>query len=245
MAMRAQLSLQFTDKDLFDNFITPAKERRELNGIIIRCLSRYYYDEAVRNAIEGYSETAEEPVQNSQLSAIFDDIHETLAMQSTMASMLETTISEGAEDMGDLLNRTNSEVVKHQDDEAFREKVSEIPRLGVKSQASGQTGKAGALSGREGLILQAITMLAKATGNMEVLSLFGGSQEEPNTVSEPVAENSSSLSPVTETSSDVVTSSSLSDFDEGGEWKDVPKAPESEPEVEDASDAMLELLNSL
>lgn len=110
MAMRAQISLLFKDKDLYDNFIMPNKTQKTLNDIIIKCLSAYYYDEEVRNKVEGISLediiSGDTVVTDSQ--QICNSIREALAMQSFMASELENTLSDGIEDVTDIMNKVDN-----------------------------------------------------------------------------------------------------------------------------------------
>ena len=112
MSMRAQISLQFDDTELFENFVTPYKESRLLNGLIIKCLSSYYYNEEVRNLIEGTSlndVTDGEEIQTTQ--SIVDNIRASLIMQDYLASELQITVDNGTEDINNILNKTN-EVAK-------------------------------------------------------------------------------------------------------------------------------------
>lgn len=109
MALRAQISLMFKDKDLYENFIVPSKTEKVLNEIIIKCLSAYYYNEEVRNKIEGISMedvvSDETIVTDSQ--QICNSIREALAMQSFMASELENTISNGIDDINNIMDKVD------------------------------------------------------------------------------------------------------------------------------------------
>ena len=106
--MRAQVSLQFTDEDLFNNLVEPYKEERRLNGLIIKCLSSYYHNEEVRNLVEGVSLediTDGEQIQSNQ--ALFDEVRKALMNQDYMAETLQNTMHNGVQDVEDIFGKTN------------------------------------------------------------------------------------------------------------------------------------------
>lgn len=109
MALRAQISLQFDDAELFEQFIEPYKRNRLLNGIIIKCLSAYYYNEEVRNLIEG--STLEDVTDDENIVSTQDminNIRASLLMQDFLTEELQNSIDNGSEDIENILNRTNS-----------------------------------------------------------------------------------------------------------------------------------------
>lgn len=100
MSMRAQVSLQFDDTELFENFVTPYKESRLLNSLIIKLLSKYYYDEEFRCLAEGTSLNSavdNETVQSTQ--DIINAIRNSLIMQCYLV--------EDTSDTPTILNKTN------------------------------------------------------------------------------------------------------------------------------------------
>ena len=87
-SMRAQLSLLFTDKTLYDEFIVPCKNDRRLHSIIMKCLSAYYYNAEARNLIEGSELHKDEEVTekiNSHQDSI-NNIRDLLAMQGFISN---------------------------------------------------------------------------------------------------------------------------------------------------------------
>ena len=140
MALRAQISLMFRDKDLYENFIVPSKAEKVLNDIIIKCLSAYYYDEEVRNKVEGIS-MADVIADSSAITdsqQICNNIREALAMQSFMASELENTINDGVDDIGDIMNKVDdlsTGFVKH----TQTEYGEGIPQLSLQKSTSPNT----------------------------------------------------------------------------------------------------------
>lgn len=140
MAMRAQCSLQFSDKELFDNFIKPMKNNHELNPIIIRCLSAYYYNEELRAKIDGISDEEILGTQNQESPQdVIDSIRQSLIMQSFMAQEIEDTLSNGTEDIGDILHNVNKKAeetgVAHREATTSGNAQTTILRIGKIEQA--------------------------------------------------------------------------------------------------------------
>lgn len=169
MSMRAQISLQFADADLFENFVTPYKENRLLNSLIIKCLSAYYYNEDVRNLIEGTSmsdATNGEEVQSTQ--SIVDNIRASLVMQDYLATELQSTIDNGTEDIDNILNKTNevarqTGVAKPSQTESGSNVLKEVPKT-VSSNSQETVSKT-----QLEIIVQSIVLLAKSQNNSDVL----------------------------------------------------------------------------
>lgn len=184
MSMRAQISLQFADADLFENFVTPYKENRLLNSLIIKCLSAYYYNEDVRNLIEGTSmsdATNGEEVQSTQ--SIVDNIRASLVMQDYLATELQSTIDNGTEDIDNILNKTNevarqTGVAKPSQTESGSN-VLQIETKNLNGDGSGES-SAQDLKGFDNnaavnLLLNCVLSLAKSSGNTEVQNLINHS----------------------------------------------------------------------
>ena len=184
MSMRAQISLQFADADLFENFVTPYKENRLLNSLIIKCLSAYYYNEDVRNLIEGTSmsdATNGEEVQSTQ--SIVDNIRASLVMQDYLATELQSTIDNGTEDIDNILNKTNevarqTGVAKPSQTESGSN-VLQIETKNLNGEGSGES-SASDLKGFDNnaavnLLLNCVLSLAKSSGNTEVQNLINHS----------------------------------------------------------------------
>lgn len=112
MSMRAQLSLVFDDENLFDNFIKPYKEEKLLNNLIIKCLSAYYYDEDIRNGVEGQSKDLSGVDEVTSTQSLVDGIRASLIMQDFLASELQDTIDAGTPDVSQILNKTNEATEK-------------------------------------------------------------------------------------------------------------------------------------
>lgn len=190
MAMRAQLSLQFDDKELFENFVTPYKEGRMLNSLIIKCLSAYYYNEEVRNLIEGASmdDVADgETIQTNQ--SICDSIRASLMMQDFLASELQSTINNGLEDINDILNQTNDIAnksgVAHSTSSEYG---GNLLRIAMKDASStNEQHKSASKPVQDAsfsLLLNAVLKLAEASGNNEVVNMLQSDTESSNEVVE-------------------------------------------------------------
>lgn len=252
--MRAQVSLQFDDPDLFDNFITPCKEERRLNGIIVKCLKAYYTDERVRNMVEGAvpAEDASEEVASTQ--SICDSIRASLIMQDFLVEELKQTVDTGMEDVEDILSQANQRAEHNGFGASYQTKSgSTILQLEAAKQETpkeqpSQSANAPATGGNDlaAILCQAVLLLAKDSNNSQVTALLqqvgftGGVSETPVMVETQ-----------RQTSAPQVEYSAGS---AGGGFVEEAPVVELEPQndfesgpaqAEDASDAMADLLGSL
>ena len=106
-SLRAQVSLIFSDEDIFDNFVTPLKENKELSGMIVKLLTAYYNSEDVRNLVEGVSfEDLEGADQVIDSTEAINQMRQTLAMQDFLFEQAKQTLEDGASEL-DALRRVN------------------------------------------------------------------------------------------------------------------------------------------
>lgn len=206
--MRAQIGLVFSDEDLFNNFIEPYKQQRELNSVIVRCLTAYYYNEEVRNMIEGVAleDVATAGVEITSSQEICNSIRESLMVQDFLTSELKDTIEGGQEDVDDILAKANdlataSGTVKSSETEFGKGYLKlEVKNLGkVASRGSEEESVEGTPTERMFHILfKAIVKLAEAQGNDEVLGILKDSEEVVTEVSEPEEQEISSETAVAE-----------------------------------------------
>lgn len=168
MSMRAQISLQFADADLFENFVTPYKENRLLNSLIIKCLTAYYYDEDIRTSIESYSMLNSTNKDEQSMQSIVDIIRENTVMQDYLATELQSTIDNGTEDIDNILNKTNevarqTGVVKPSQTESGSSVLKDTHK--IVSSSSQET----AFKAQLEILVQSIVLLAKSQNNSDVL----------------------------------------------------------------------------
>lgn len=153
MALRAQLSLMFSDANLYENLIKPAKQNRELNDIIVKCLSAYYYDEEIRSKIEGIEPTrlTEDAPNVLSQQDIINDIRSILTVQDFMVQNLQSTLEDGTSDISNILNNANAKaeesgLMRTKTDETTGQ-VSYVPLIGTaKTEATYTSAKSGATS---------------------------------------------------------------------------------------------------
>lgn len=191
MSMRAQLSLMFDDENLFDNFVKPYKDEKLLNNLIIKCLSAYYYNEEVRNLIEGTSlDDVADSEEVTSTQSLVDGIRASLIMQDFLASELQNTIDAGTEDVSSILNRTNeaaekSGVAKTTQTE-YGASVLKIEQhnlnLGASQESQNSTSTATEPSDTLKILIMAVSKLAEASGNSEVVNLLHSSPASEHTV---------------------------------------------------------------
>lgn len=176
MSMRAQLNIMTDDEELFDGLIKPYKEEKLLNNLILKCLGAYYYNEEVRNLIEGTSLDDSVPVADTQ--SLVDGIRADVATQKFLADELQKTIEAGTEDVSEILNRTDkaaekSVVVKTTKYGASTLRIEQHnlnldtkepePKQGQSEIKSDDTLK---------ILVMAVSKLAEANGNKEVVDLL-------------------------------------------------------------------------
>lgn len=189
--MRAQLSLMFDDENLFDNFVKPYKDEKLLNNLIIKCLSAYYYNEEVRNLIEGTSlDDVADSEEVTSTQSLVDGIRASLIMQDFLASELQNTIDAGTEDVSSILNRTNeaaekSGVAKTTQTE-YGASVLKIEQhnlnLGASQESQNSTSTATEPSDTLKILIMAVSKLAEASGNSEVVNLLHSSPASEHAV---------------------------------------------------------------
>lgn len=193
MSMRAQLSLMFDDENLFDNFVKPYKDEKLLNNLIIKCLSAYYYNEEVRNLIEGTSlDDVADSEEVTSTQSLVDGIRASLIMQDFLASELQNTIDAGTEDVSSILNRTNeaaekSGVAKTTQTE-YGASVLKIEQhnlnLGSSQESQASTGSFTEPNDTLKILIMAVSKLAEASGNSEVVNLLHSSSSNEQVVAQ-------------------------------------------------------------
>lgn len=204
MSMRAQLSLMFDDENLFDNFVKPYKDEKLLNNLIIKCLSAYYYNEEVRNLIEGTSlDDVADSEEVTSTQSLVDGIRASLIMQDFLASELQNTIDAGTEDVSSILNRTNeaaekSGVAKTTQTE-YGASVLKIEQhnlnIGKTQESQSQTGSFTEPNDTLKILIMAVSKLAEASGNSEVVNLLHSSPVSEQAVEQVEVPKTSSVTP--------------------------------------------------
>ena len=195
MAMRAQLSLVFEDEELYTEFIQPFKEQKALHGVILKCLSAYYYNEEVRNLIEGSSlEDVSDGGAVASSQSICDNIRASLAMQSFLATELQQTIDTGTEDITNILHKTNEFAQKsgvaQPTTSEYGGGILQIEmnngQSGAQQQSSVPSGSPANMEALCSLLFKAVEKLAVASGNNEVTQMLGASNQPTPQVETPV-----------------------------------------------------------
>ena len=105
--MRTQLSLVFSDKDLYEGLIVPYKSCKELTPLIVRLLSSYYYDETVRMRVDGFEEEAESMEHDAaveEFNAAAREARKTLAMMDILSGQMAMITEDGLADMASQMN---------------------------------------------------------------------------------------------------------------------------------------------
>lgn len=166
------------DEELFDRFIKPYKEEKLLNNLILKCLSAYYYNEEVRNLIEGTSLDDSVPVADTQ--SLVDGIRADVATQKFLADELQKTIEAGTEDVSEILNRNNKATEKSGVAKTTQTKygasVLKVEQhnlnLDTKKPEPEQEQSEAKSDDTLKILVMAVSKLAEANGNKEVVDLL-------------------------------------------------------------------------
>ena len=261
--MRAQLSLLFTDKNLYENFIVPCKNDRRLHSIIMKCLSAYYYNDNVRNLIEGAELHSDEEVTekiNSHQDSI-NNIRDLLAMQGFISKELGNTMEDGIDDMSEMLDKVNKTaedfgVVKTSETE-YAGKSMKL--LGVNDSKENiqrnNISKDNSAINNDNLIKMVTQMYTMFSQQDSFKQMFGNDMVELNNSTKKDKVNNS-VEPSTENDDDVKTESEpittdigdldVTDFEISPPPKvDEPELEEDELNLGEASGALGDLMASL
>lgn len=186
-SLRAQVSLIFSDEDIFDNFVTPLKENKELSGMIVKLLTAYYNSEDVRNSVEGVSfEDLEGADQVIDSTEAINQMRQTLAMQDFLFEQAKQTLEDGASEM-DALRRVNdmakqSGVVKTEHTESGEALVQlslENSTLRSEEKQEPKTSDNSNLESRVGKIEEALTNIMNMLQNGAFNQTTTSIKEEP------------------------------------------------------------------
>lgn len=122
--MRIQLSLNVNDETLIKEFIEPYKKGRALDSLIIKCLSVYFYNEDIRNLIEGTSiEDTSEEKKAQEHQKLCDDIQASLLIQNYVSSNLQNIIALGTEDNKNEVSESGVEKPKQKETWLFDDDI--------------------------------------------------------------------------------------------------------------------------
>lgn len=103
-SLRVQLSLLFTDENLYNGLIVQLKENKSLSPLIIKLLSSYFYNDTVRSEVDGFDSESIESEVNSDYSQCFERVRENLVMMGILSDSAKDVLSNGMDDVMDTLN---------------------------------------------------------------------------------------------------------------------------------------------
>lgn len=274
MALRAQVSLIFQDEDLYYNFVEQLKQTKQLQGTIIKCLSAYYHNPEVTALIDGYGEAELEQdsgVVAKESADIINEIRNTLAMQSFLTQELENTVEGGTQDVSDILNNATNlaedkglaTATNTDFGDGIPQSVARIEKINAEGQKKAEslqsqpqipnTGTSDEVNAR--ILAQLESMSRQMQGMEERIQQMERERGAVSNVA-PVVQNSPSSVQVNEVLTNDVsvnqnssvsdTSGDISDFGEQvNNDEDVVAPPKVEDNTNDATDAMLGLLDSM
>ena len=248
---RAQVSLQIDDEVLYENLIRPYKERKALNGLIVRCLAAYYYDETLRAAIEGVEDTEQDSEDVKTVSQLFNDIRTGLLMQGVYLNELQNTVDDGTDVLKSVNSAMYGDGVAEPDKSEYGAGVPQsrlaIVEKAPTSESSAEHGSSGVGMEVVNRLIEAVSIIARSSGNMEALTVLGVA---PASVQREVGTDD--VIPAVDGSSDAAVAVAVeheqmepAPVEDSPYEMDVIEAIDNDVAEEDASDAMDALLDGL
>lgn len=262
MALRAQCSLIFQDEELFKNFILEEKANKNLNSIIIKCLTAYYYNPEVRNLVEDvkYEDVVDETVHVSNSQDIINSIRDVVAVQDYMLQEMQNTVQDGIEQMTDILDEANKKAEEFGVVERSSSQFSSSGQLQIRqietrkdyvNQDSAQASQQQASGGIPSALTEQMQAMFEFMSMNPEFAKFMASRGSQAQAEQPVVENS----PTTAVESEVPLdeSSEMASFDAAVLGADTQPTEIMNPVVEEdvsakvgeADSALMELYESL
>jgi hypothetical protein len=145
MNKRVQLSLLFSDTDVYEGLIVPWKANRELNPLIIKLLSAYYYSDEIRGLVDTFGEEEIICEDTTNFSQVIENAKSTLAYMSMLTEGARTVLADGIDDINNIASATGGEPAKESkfgfSMPSFGDALNEVSQ-GVSNEPASQEGKA-------------------------------------------------------------------------------------------------------
>lgn len=200
MNKRVQLSLLFSDTDVYEGLIVPWKANRELNPLIIKLLSAYYYSDEIRGLVDTFGEEEIICEDTTNFSQVIENAKSTLAYMSMLTEGAKTVLADGIDDINNIASATGGEPAKESkfgfSMPSFGDALNEASKgvsnesVSQESQASMQTadtsGNMVAVNERINGLEGQIVSLTETVANLSKLLLTSGVTVKST---EPVAES--------------------------------------------------------
>jgi hypothetical protein len=200
MNKRVQLSLLFSDTDVYEGLIVPWKANRELNPLIIKLLSAYYYSDEIRGLVDTFGEEEIICEDTTNFSQVIENAKSTLAYMSMLTEGARTVLADGIDDINNIASATGGEPAKESkfgfSMPSFGDALNEASQR-VSNEPDSQEGKASmqtadtsgnmvAVNERINGLEGQIASLTETVANLSKLLLTSGVAVKSN---EPVAES--------------------------------------------------------
>lgn len=145
MNKRVQLSLLFSDTDVYEGLIVPWKANRELNPLIIKLLSAYYYSDEIRGLVDTFGEEEIICEDTTNFSQVIENAKSTLAYMSMLTEGARTVLADGIDDINNIASATGGEPAKESkfgfSMPSFGDALNEASQV-VSNEPASQEGKA-------------------------------------------------------------------------------------------------------
>jgi hypothetical protein len=200
MNKRVQLSLLFSDTDVYEGLIVPWKANRELNPLIIKLLSAYYYSDEIRGLVDTFGEEEIICEDTTNFSQVIENAKSTLAYMSMLTEGARTVLADGIDDINNIASATGGEPAKESkfgfSMPSFGDALNEASQ-GVSNEPASQASQASmqiadtsgnmvAVNERINGLEGQIASLTETVANLSKLLLTSGVTVKSN---EPVAES--------------------------------------------------------
>ena len=203
MNKRVQLSLLFSDTDVYEGLIVPWKANRELNHLIIKLLSAYYYSDEIRGLVDTFGEEEIICEDTTNFSQVIENAKSTLAYMSMLTEGARTVLADGIDDINNIASATGGEPAKESkfgfSMPSFGDALNKASQ-GVSNEPASQEGKASmqtadtsgnmvAVNERINGLESQIASLTETVANLSKLLLTSGvTVKSTETVAESVKE---------------------------------------------------------
>lgn len=225
-ALRAQLSLTFDDEQLYDALIIPYKEDKELNSLVVKLLTKYFYNEDVRALVDGSSEQdmQMESESDSRINDMFRNAQQLMACMSVLEDVAIDDLQNSISTVSDLMNttakatggteETNSQFGLIPAQANFDFQRNDKPEKVEPKQA--KASNEGTDLGRLELMMEkVITVVSSLQGSMDsMLTLSGLSPAKSKTVEEFMSEDYDSEVQLSENYEEPVSDSDVDDIEQ-------------------------------
>lgn len=209
-ALRAQLSLTFDDEQLYDSLIVPYKEEKELNPLVVKLLTKYFYNKDVRALVDESSESDMQidSESDSRINDMFRNAQQLMACMSVLEDVAIDDLQNSISTVSDLMNTTAEATGGTKETNSQFGLIPAQANFGLQTNAENskvasepvkKSVEADGLDRLAQMMEKVITVVSSMQGSMDsMLKINGLSPAKSKTVEEFMSEDYESEVPSTE-----------------------------------------------